>query len=303
MSFTFRRAVLASCFVATSIGMALMYQNCSGVFQVSSPASERTWASKLDGNGEGYGGKPSGVYASVDTTNACGTATATTLPIRSAIEFKNDQIFSIIENCVPVKEAATIELGNVELISRDRAVVIVSNKILQKADWVQTGRAPKDQYIDLFCSGTVAQSSLPGQPSSGRNTRRQVEVAIYNHRDFLTTENDPQLIASSLSQSLLYMRFGLLRFFDIDVVSNDIVASGERAYERVREHVMIDAEANTSNHLFMSEPNGSNMNFAFGYESSFPESTSTFRPLDMLYQDAPPARPIPISPVTCWRTR
>lgn len=171
------------------------------------------------GNGEGYGGKLNGIYASVDKGNKCGLATPTSLPILDQIEIRDGMIFKTIANCQKLAFPQAIILATLQSSSENSQVIILQGLIFQKANWVNTGWAPRDQYIDIFCKEQSIDGAL----------LRTADLFIYNTVAGSQLQSSP-ILPNGLDEMILN-RTGLLQISKYNVQTDKVISSQDQFYQ------------------------------------------------------------------------
>lgn len=223
--------------------LLLFFQNCSKALEVKDVSDG--FSLKIGGNGEGYGGKLDGKFATVDTRNVCGTATETQTGVRDLIEVKNGEALQLIENCQPLPFPRPVSLAGLQSKSADGKVLVLGDRVFQKGSWIDSGVVPRDQYVDVFCRGQDSQAPAPGQV-------RTIEVSISKDKETLHLEPPPPPPgAPDLPPPPAvdrYLRNGLLRLVDTSV-SGETVVDREIAYPKIHENVLEHADGSTSHNL------------------------------------------------------
>lgn len=172
---------------------------------------------RLYGNGEGYGGKLTGAYATVDSFNRCGKATTTHVPIREKIEIANGKVFKVIENCEVLSQPKMISLDSVEVQAVEGQLFVLDKQIYQKAEWINASMVPREQSVDTFCRG----EKLDSKKSSAKQL---AEVFVYKDPKTLTVDLPWQM---SPKETQIHDRQAQVLYYELN--------SQTSTYQRVRE--------------------------------------------------------------------
>ena len=283
-------------FGALLLLLALGFQNCSNPSSLSSLENSRTPQKSATnpiteaGNGEGYGGKLNGIYASVDGLNQCGRATATQVPIREQIEIQNGMALKTIENCRRLALPKAVPLASVQASSQSGHLFILQDQIFERAKWVPTGFAPRDQYVDYFCMGEDL--------NSGSSIQRNLELSIFS------TKANPYAHLpgmEALPSNLFVSRRAEMLMVDQNIQTSEIIKTESYAYD-LRESMSVSSSSSSNSgsiyHSFELAPNFQNPN-DLGFELSFTSTSyGSIKPIEMNYGTTQTLQAV--SDSVCW---
>lgn len=277
--------------------LSLSFQNCSNPSATNlekgqAAPQKNENAIQLYGNGEGYGGKLDGVYASVDARNKCGQATASVVPVKEQIEIKNQVALKTIENCKKLNPPVAVDLSLIQASSLNGQLMVLGNQIFEKADWVSLGFAPRDQYVDVFCQGE--------DPLANNSIKRTLELSVYKNKDSLFSDLPwNSMFASNRS----YVRKAELVVSDQDRGTAALLETRNLTYQ-VKETTSKDINSGGLLHQFeMLNPFNDGMNFDFDFSfTRIPQYNSTIF-TQMSYSQSSSGSPLEIPNSACWSNR
>jgi len=195
--------------VALILPALLLFQNCE--LNNSSGSGEKTSPSEgqFGGNGEGYTGKPDGLYATLDTTGVCGTVNTSSYKVKDQIEVKSGKLQFISKNCAPLPAPQAIDNPSLTAVESKGGMFVLDTQMFQRGDFIGGGQATPSQFADFYCRGWD-----PVAPAAGQ--KRLVELTMY--------QGTEAIISDPLGIYGQDLRKGLMRLIDIFAGDNRLAA-------------------------------------------------------------------------------
>ncbi len=260
--------------------LALPFQNC-GVRPAKSTDKIPNKGLYYGGNGEGYTGKLSGMYASLDTLNQCGGNAGDMYKVKDEIKVVDNKLFYMVRNCVPLATPEPIADPKLAAIESSGGKFVLGQQMFQKGGFVDSDQAYSHEFADFFCSGVDDTDPAPG-------VKRITELTVF--MGWRSLVNVPGVFDQSL-------RAGYLRVIDFSPLENRILNNNVYAFDPLMQTFVTDAASGTRVISIYNTDGGHEMNMTFVEV----DAMSPFTPSVINYSiSGGPLRSA--LPITCYRT-
>ncbi len=258
----------------------LPFQNC-GVRPAEDSNQLPSKGLYYGGNGEGYTGKLSGMYASLDTLNQCGGNMGGMYKVKDEIKVVDNQLFFMVKNCTTLAQPEPIAQPRLAAVESSGGKFVLGQQMFQKGGFTDTDEAYPHEFADFFCSGIDNDDPAPG-------VKRVTELTVF--MGWRSLINIPGIFDQS-------MRAGYLRVIDYNPLESRIISNNVYAFEPLMQTFVTDAASGTRVISLYNTDGGHDMNMTFVEV----DGMAPFTPSVLSYSIG--SGPIRSAlPLTCYRT-
>lgn len=248
--------------------LILVFVNCSQKFAVSNGSGAAllqrlVLAKEASAKDQVAQSQLDGIYAMVDALGKCGRSTENQIPIREQIEIFRGVALKTFENCQQLQTPILVPWGSLQASSLNGNVLIFQNQIFERSTWSSSGFAPRDKYIDIYCSGRDKKIQ--------KAAKQNLEITLLSSsQSFYVPASGQTSNSNSLPDNPLLARRGELQTYFKNNLTSEITDSQASKF-LFRETISIDPMSGDRYYFF--EVAGESPSFAkFSFELNFSQS-------------------------------